>query len=433
MSTSTTVQPQTKHWKNGVGYCARNGSGTAIVMLALGEVDLRTQLLELTMLLEWLSSQQAEMGCRAVCFEVRSVQTEIPPSGDITDMLCVIDGLSLLMKSMPQVLVAVADGVVPNMGTLLYGLCDFVLATPDAAFALTDVHMQIPLYFLRQMGPLLSEYILSTGLCMGVEDAKAHGFVTASMPRSALQELQAGSLTHLMAVLATCGGIKPRTRGSPLRRTGTASTGLSAVKPPIAGEKFPNHAAKAQEQMVRVNDSEDCSTTDDSESEGTLRKGPNPLNVPVAFCVPPVGAALGKPLCSDVAGGELCTLETQQEITSVMIRNIPCRVTAEELGQAVDESGFRGLYDFLYMPKGNRRSKARDSNLGYGFVNFPDPRNAQRFMQEFTGYRFPGTKSVKEVEVRPSYLQGAKSMRSIHPDWAEASPVNPTVMPMLVV
>mmetsp|Transcript_54418 Transcript_54418/g.127017 ORF Transcript_54418/g.127017 Transcript_54418/m.127017 type:complete len:465 (+) Transcript_54418:68-1462(+) len=423
---------QMKHWKNGVGYCSRNGSGVAIVMLSLGEVELQVQLVELTMVLEWLSKQGSSdhHACRAVCFEVRSFRPHTATNIGLADMqetYLIIEGLSSIMKRMPQILVAVADGIVPNLGVFLLGLCDVVFATPETTLALTETNMQIPLYFLWQMGPALTDYILSKGVCMGADDARHHGLVTATMSNLALQELQSNSFPQLLNLLLSlgvehnaAGSIGSRRRGAPLIR-----------ETPLKVETGAGGLRSAMSKLIAVEETqrpsnEDISTTDGSESEGSSRnkvyQPPHPMSLPSSS----LHACSGTAACNyqhnvnisfpQGADGLNPEPSPTKDITSVMIRNIPCRITAVELAEAVDNSGFRDLYDFLYMPKGNRRSKARESNLGYGFVNFPDPLNAQRFTREFSGYRFPGTKSAKKVEVRPSYLQGTMSMRTAHHD-----------------
>jgi hypothetical protein len=96
-------------------------------------------------------------------------------------------------------------------------------------------------------------------------------------------------------------------------------------------------------------------------------------------------------------------------VTTLMICNIPCRITQQQLVDVINGMGFSELYDFLYLPTGGRSSTVGSSNLGYGFINFTDPSNADPFTQAFAGYQFEGTSSTKVCTVRPAHMQGLES------------------------
>jgi hypothetical protein len=97
-----------------------------------------------------------------------------------------------------------------------------------------------------------------------------------------------------------------------------------------------------------------------------------------------------------------------QEVTTWMLCNLPCRITIEQLRDAFDSTGFRGTYDFVYMPSrtGTKRSKKDTSNLGYAFVNFRKTHDATRFSFVFTGYHFNEAHSPKKVTLKPALCQG---------------------------
>lgn len=101
-------------------------------------------------------------------------------------------------------------------------------------------------------------------------------------------------------------------------------------------------------------------------------------------------------------------------ITALMVRNLPCSITRDQLSEVVDSMGFREKYDWLYLPMKNRQPKAagqqvhsRPSNLGYGFINFPMAEDARQFAAAFGGYTFKGTNSMKRCEIGPAHVQAS--------------------------
>eukprot|EP00450_Noctiluca_scintillans_P033979 CAMPEP_0194551462 /NCGR_PEP_ID=MMETSP0253-20130528/96234_1 /TAXON_ID=2966 /ORGANISM="Noctiluca scintillans" /LENGTH=418 /DNA_ID=CAMNT_0039398921 /DNA_START=33 /DNA_END=1288 /DNA_ORIENTATION=+ len=93
-------------------------------------------------------------------------------------------------------------------------------------------------------------------------------------------------------------------------------------------------------------------------------------------------------------------------ITTLMVQNIPCRITQEQLIDVIVDLGFGEKYDFLYLPTCSRSSMTGRSNLGYGFINFSQPDNAASFARVFTNYLFEGTRSKKVSTVKPAHIQG---------------------------
>lgn len=89
-------------------------------------------------------------------------------------------------------------------------------------------------------------------------------------------------------------------------------------------------------------------------------------------------------------------------ITTMMLKNIPCRKSQEEVMQHMDQNGFSNRYDFFYLPKD---VKFR-ANLGYAFINFLTPDDASAFAQTMGGYRFNGSGSTKECVIVPAHVQG---------------------------
>lgn len=91
-----------------------------------------------------------------------------------------------------------------------------------------------------------------------------------------------------------------------------------------------------------------------------------------------------------------------QPITTMMLKNIPCRKSQEEVMMHIDAKGFTNRYDFFYLP---RDVKFR-ANLGYAFINFLTPEDASKFEAEMNGYRFSGSGSSKACAVVPAHVQG---------------------------
>jgi RNA recognition motif-containing protein len=90
-------------------------------------------------------------------------------------------------------------------------------------------------------------------------------------------------------------------------------------------------------------------------------------------------------------------------VKTLMICNLPCRISYEVLVDAIHAKGFGDCVEFVHLPY---RSGQPSSNLGYGFVSFYDVEDAQRFAGEFEGYRFQGRGSQKVCSVKAASLQG---------------------------
>jgi hypothetical protein len=91
----------------------------------------------------------------------------------------------------------------------------------------------------------------------------------------------------------------------------------------------------------------------------------------------------------------------EDQWTSLMIRNIPCRYTTSELLDEIIMLGFH--IDFLYLPPARRSV----GNLGYAFVNFVTAEHAAQFFQLFQGYSFSlQQRSNKRATIIYAKLQG---------------------------
>jgi len=91
-------------------------------------------------------------------------------------------------------------------------------------------------------------------------------------------------------------------------------------------------------------------------------------------------------------------------VTSLMLSNLPCCVSQEELAAIINRGGFEDRYDYLYLPKPARGG--RTQNISYGFINLLTPKVAKDFIQCFQGHVFEGTSSSKVMQVKPAKVQG---------------------------
>jgi hypothetical protein len=90
--------------------------------------------------------------------------------------------------------------------------------------------------------------------------------------------------------------------------------------------------------------------------------------------------------------------------TTMMLRNLPNEYTRKMLMNALDKCGFRGTYDFIYLPI----DKCTHWNVGYAFVNFLCPDVAERCKQQLSGHRFPSEdpRPEKVTQVCRAHVQG---------------------------
>jgi hypothetical protein len=93
-------------------------------------------------------------------------------------------------------------------------------------------------------------------------------------------------------------------------------------------------------------------------------------------------------------------------VTTIAVRNLPFSLTREELLQAVDASGFAGLYDFVYLPHKLKEHR----NLGFAFINFVNVEAMQKLSamwHKSSRFMVKATfKSVKPLNVTAATVQG---------------------------
>jgi hypothetical protein len=85
-----------------------------------------------------------------------------------------------------------------------------------------------------------------------------------------------------------------------------------------------------------------------------------------------------------------------------MIRRVPRLYTQEELRLEIEDAGFQGCFDFLYLPADERHKR----NRGFAFVNFVDSSFAASFAHRFHSQRLKTHRAMHPLEVIAGELQG---------------------------
>jgi len=117
----------------------------------------------------------------------------------------------------------------------------------------------------------------------------------------------------------------------------------------------------------------------------------------------------------DVPALALDEPEEQTEVTTLMICDIPCRRSIEQVMEVVDMHGFANTYDLVYMPhQKGRRTQAQSQNVGYAFINFKESTWATAFMDVFVNVRFPSSSSEKLSYAKPARCQGFEANFEMH-------------------
>eukprot|EP00928_Gymnodinium_smaydae_P020038 TRINITY_DN17732_c0_g4_i1.p1 TRINITY_DN17732_c0_g4~~TRINITY_DN17732_c0_g4_i1.p1 ORF type:complete len:194 (-),score=15.92 TRINITY_DN17732_c0_g4_i1:230-811(-) len=96
------------------------------------------------------------------------------------------------------------------------------------------------------------------------------------------------------------------------------------------------------------------------------------------------------------AGLELCGL------TTVMVRGVCPKLSQQRVKSFLDEDGFAGQYDFLYVPVREKGS----NNTGQAFVNFVSPTQARAFFDRYNGQSAKFARHDRVLSVLPASRQG---------------------------
>lgn len=97
----------------------------------------------------------------------------------------------------------------------------------------------------------------------------------------------------------------------------------------------------------------------------------------------------------------------ESDVTTVMLRGIPCGLTKTCVMEMMDKAGLAGKYDFFYLPMASQAK----GNLGYAFVNFAHPMYATLCKARMHGVSMDPVRSTKVCTINPADIQGLSSLR----------------------
>eukprot|EP00929_Paragymnodinium_shiwhaense_P024555 TRINITY_DN1506_c1_g1_i2.p1 TRINITY_DN1506_c1_g1~~TRINITY_DN1506_c1_g1_i2.p1 ORF type:complete len:259 (-),score=45.79 TRINITY_DN1506_c1_g1_i2:486-1262(-) len=98
--------------------------------------------------------------------------------------------------------------------------------------------------------------------------------------------------------------------------------------------------------------------------------------------------------------------------TTLMIKNIPTRAKVQEVVQAINELGYKGSFNFLYLPDRlmTANCKTRALNFGYAFVNFKAPEVSKEFMETIAAAGLSLRSSNKILYACHARVQGLEEL-----------------------
>lgn len=128
------------------------------------------------------------------------------------------------------------------------------------------------------------------------------------------------------------------------------------------------------------------------------------LGIGGAFDVHGAQEVIGAQSASAASGSQAA--KGSQDYTTIMLRNIPNKYTRAMMVNQLDSQGFKGKYDYLYLPT----DFTNRCNVGYCFINFRTSEVRQMFNEAFDGVAaqvcLPGFNSYKVCNVTRAKWQG---------------------------
>eukprot|EP00428_Durinskia_dybowskii_P041693 CAMPEP_0170259558 /NCGR_PEP_ID=MMETSP0116_2-20130129/29651_1 /TAXON_ID=400756 /ORGANISM="Durinskia baltica, Strain CSIRO CS-38" /LENGTH=273 /DNA_ID=CAMNT_0010510605 /DNA_START=83 /DNA_END=905 /DNA_ORIENTATION=- len=88
--------------------------------------------------------------------------------------------------------------------------------------------------------------------------------------------------------------------------------------------------------------------------------------------------------------------------TTLLVRHVPRKYVAWDMVIELDRFLDRKLLDFVYVPHVNGVS----NNMGYAFVNCPNPSVARTLLERMQGQPWADVNTTRKMQVKPAYVQG---------------------------
>jgi enoyl-CoA hydratase/carnithine racemase len=310
----------------------------------------------------------------------------------------------------PQPVIGVGDFAISGTGTRLLASCDVVLASKNAEFIPVSTNVNVDTAWKTGF---VSEVLGNTvALLQECERLRRH---LVGLPPKKLedvkQKMRASRVSTLGSRVSCEGATVPHGatyNGSPQTEPSLMSSKCDA-KSPWKLEAIREESPPLPTFLTTI---PECKTSNFGPTE------------PYTGCTTPPGLDEKVSLVAGLAAmqakpGQRAAARKRNlvsrfnshdgPITTLMLSNLPCRVTQHQMVDVLDAMGFGDSYDLLYLPVGKPASKSGTSNLGYGFINFMDPDEALIFADVFQAYQFEGTNSSKLSTVKPAHIQGLTS------------------------
>jgi hypothetical protein len=122
--------------------------------------------------------------------------------------------------------------------------------------------------------------------------------------------------------------------------------------------------------------------------------------------------------------GSVMSVESASITNTVVMRNIPNRFSHSTLAAVLDNNGFYGEYDLIYVPM----DFATGVSYGYAFVNLTSANAVSEFVACFDGFSDWGGPSKKVCKVVPcdsnesveERVERYRNLRAMHPSVPDA-------------
>lgn len=118
-----------------------------------------------------------------------------------------------------------------------------------------------------------------------------------------------------------------------------------------------------------------------------------------------------------------------QEITTLMVQNLPRLCVPAGLAAELDRSGFAGSFDFVYVPTMFKAVHGKS----FGFVNFVSPEVAKAFKRQWgKTWRFEAIDQRTRVNVVDARIQGLQKNMAKWGEHALVCVKNPDFRPLML-